>query len=54
MIQLDPSEHSAHLWLPIDKALDLASSWTNREAMRLLAASLGLVVAGDCTMRCLP
>jgi len=53
IIQLDPSEHSAHLWLPIDKALEQASSWTNREALQLLAASLGLVVAGEGAMRCL-
>jgi dATP pyrophosphohydrolase len=38
IIRLNAIEHSQFLWLPIDKALDLASSWTNREAMRLLAS----------------
>ena len=38
IIRLNPSEHSQCLWLPIDRALELASSWTNREAMRLLAS----------------
>jgi|GEM_PF-513877 len=38
IIHLNKIEHSQFLWLPIDKALDLASSWTNREAMRLLAS----------------
>lgn len=38
IIRLDPAEHSQCLWLPLDKALKLASSWTNREAMRLLAS----------------
>jgi dATP pyrophosphohydrolase len=37
-IRLNPGEHSAHLWLPIGKALELAGSWTNRDAMRMLAA----------------
>ena len=37
IIHLNPAEHSQCLWLPIDKALELANSWTNREAMRLLA-----------------
>ena len=36
-IRIDPSEHSEVLWLPLEKALELAGSWTNREAMRLLA-----------------
>ncbi|MCF7985228.1 MAG: dihydroneopterin triphosphate diphosphatase [Thiohalocapsa sp.] len=38
IIRLDSAEHSQCLWLPLDKALKLASSWTNREAMRLLAS----------------
>ncbi|MGB5834725.1 MAG: dihydroneopterin triphosphate diphosphatase [Thiohalocapsa sp.] len=38
IIRLDPAEHSQCVWLPIDRALELASSWTNREAIRLLAA----------------
>ena len=36
-IRINPSEHSEVLWLPLEKALELAGSWTNREAMRLLA-----------------
>ena len=38
IIRLNPAEHSQCVWLTLDKALQLASSWTNREAMRLLAA----------------
>ena len=38
IIHLNAEEHNQCLWLPIDKALDMASSWTNREAMRLLAS----------------
>ena len=38
IIHLNPAEHSQCLWLPIDRALHLASSWTNRDAMRLLAS----------------
>jgi dATP pyrophosphohydrolase len=37
IIHLNPAEHSQCIWLPIDRALHLASSWTNRDAMRLLA-----------------
>lgn len=36
-IRINPAEHSQVLWLPLEKALELASSWTNREAIRLLA-----------------
>ncbi|NBC48451.1 MAG: dihydroneopterin triphosphate diphosphatase [Gammaproteobacteria bacterium] len=36
-IRINPTEHTEVLWLPLDKALELAGSWTNREAMRLLA-----------------
>jgi dATP pyrophosphohydrolase len=38
IIRLNPVEHSQCVWLTLDKAMELASSWTNREAMRLLAA----------------
>lgn len=38
VIHLNPTEHSQFLWLPIDKALALAGSWTNRDAMRLLVS----------------
>ncbi|MFP4062311.1 MAG: dihydroneopterin triphosphate diphosphatase [Halochromatium sp.] len=36
-IRINPAEHSEVQWLPLEKALELAGSWTNREAMRLLA-----------------
>jgi dATP pyrophosphohydrolase len=36
-IRINPAEHSQVLWVPLEKALELAGSWTNREAMRLLA-----------------
>lgn len=35
IIRLDPAEHSAWRWLPLARAIRLAWSWTNREAMRL-------------------
>ena len=54
IIHLDPREHSEHLWLPIDKALELASSWTNRDAMRLIAASLGLRCPPEFRTHCIP
>lgn len=36
-VRINVAEHSQVLWLPLEKALDLAGSWTNREAMRLSA-----------------
>ena len=36
IIHLDPREHSDCVWLPLQLALERASSWTNRDAMRLL------------------
>ncbi|NEX16070.1 MAG: dihydroneopterin triphosphate diphosphatase [Halochromatium sp.] len=36
-IRINPTEHTEVRWLPLEKALELAGSWTNREAMRLLA-----------------
>jgi dATP pyrophosphohydrolase len=48
IIHLNPAEHSQCVWLPIDRASRLASSWTNRDAMRLLASlqqASGLVPA---------
>jgi dATP pyrophosphohydrolase len=53
IIRLDPGEHSAHLWLPIDKAVELAGSWTNRDAMRMLATALGLSGPAESGMRCI-
>jgi dATP pyrophosphohydrolase len=40
LIRINPGEHSEVLWLPLEKALELAGSWTNREAMRLLGRLL--------------
>lgn len=37
LIRLNPLEHSQVVWLPLERALELAGSWTNREAMRLVA-----------------
>jgi dATP pyrophosphohydrolase len=41
LIRLRPEEHTEYRWLPLSRALQLASSWTNRKAMRhLLQANL--------------
>jgi dATP pyrophosphohydrolase len=37
LIRLNRAEHGACLWLPLDQALKRASSWTNRDAIRLIA-----------------
>lgn len=37
LIRLDPEEHLEYRWLPSREAAALASSWTNRDAIRLLA-----------------
>jgi dihydroneopterin triphosphate diphosphatase len=34
LVRLNPAEHAEYRWLPPTRALDLASSWTNREAIR--------------------
>ena len=39
LIRLDPREHLEYRWLPARKAADLASSWTNRDAIRALAVA---------------
>lgn len=36
--RLDPAEHSEYRWLPKEEAIALASSWTNRDAIRRLVA----------------
>jgi dATP pyrophosphohydrolase len=36
-VRLNPDEHREHRWLPIEDAIGLASSWTNREALERLA-----------------
>ena len=38
-IRLEPAEHLAYLWLPIEAAIERVASWTNREALQLLQAS---------------
>lgn len=35
-VQLEPTEHVAYLWLPIDGAIERVASWTNREALQRL------------------
>jgi dihydroneopterin triphosphate diphosphatase len=38
-IRLEPAEHVAYLWLPIEAAIERVASWTNREALQLLQVS---------------
>lgn len=35
-ITLNPEEHRAYRWLPLDYAIEAASSWTNREGLERL------------------
>jgi len=35
-VRLEPHEHCAYLWLPVDAAIEKVSSWTNREALQRL------------------
>jgi dATP pyrophosphohydrolase len=35
-VTLNPAEHSAHEWLPLEQAIARVSSWTNREALERL------------------
>ncbi len=37
LIRLNPEEHLEYRWLPAHRAAALASSWTNRDAIRALA-----------------
>jgi dATP pyrophosphohydrolase len=37
-VVLNPAEHRACRWLPLDEAIDTVSSWTNREGLERLAA----------------
>jgi dATP pyrophosphohydrolase len=39
-ITADPGEHSDWQWLPIDEAIELVWSWTNRDALLKLRADL--------------
>ena len=38
-VRLAPEEHSAWVWLPWREAVEKCFSWTNRDAIRLLAES---------------
>ena len=38
-VQLEPTEHAAYLWLPVDAAIEKVASWTNREALQRLKDS---------------
>lgn len=40
-IRLDPAEHCDLAWLPLAKAIDRASSWTNRAVLERLLAGAG-------------
>lgn len=35
-VRLNPDEHSGGLWLPLEDAIGIASSWTNREGLERL------------------
>lgn len=35
-VTLNPAEHVEFVWLPFSEALERATSWTNRDAIRLL------------------
>lgn len=38
-VHIEPTEHVAYLWLPIDSAIEKVASWTNREALLELKGS---------------
>lgn len=38
-VRLEPAEHVAYLWLPVDAAIEKVASWTNREALQRLKDS---------------
>jgi dihydroneopterin triphosphate diphosphatase len=38
-VAIEPTEHVAYLWLPIDAAIEKVASWTNREALQRLKDS---------------
>ena len=33
-VRIEPAEHTAYLWLPVDAAIEKVASWTNREALQ--------------------
>lgn len=40
LIRLNPREHAQSCWLPLQQAILKTSSWTNRDALRLVARHL--------------
>ncbi|HEX5091416.1 MAG TPA: dihydroneopterin triphosphate diphosphatase [Burkholderiales bacterium] len=40
-VRLEPREHRAQRWLPWHEAMEACFSWTNRDAIRMLAAQRG-------------
>lgn len=38
-VRIEPAEHVAYLWLPIEAAMKKVASWTNREALQRLEDS---------------
>lgn len=35
-IRINPAEHSAYRWMPVDEAIDTVWSWTNKKALENL------------------
>jgi len=35
-VKIEPTEHVAYLWLPVEAAIEKVASWTNREALQRL------------------
>jgi dATP pyrophosphohydrolase len=38
-VTIDPDEHRAYRWLPLDFAIEAAASWTNREGLERLGGA---------------
>jgi dATP pyrophosphohydrolase len=38
-VHIEPTEHVAYLWLPVEAAIEKVASWTNREALQRLKDS---------------
>ena len=38
-VKIEPTEHVAYLWLPVEAAIEKVASWTNREALQRLKDS---------------
>ena len=38
-VRIEPAEHVAYLWLPVEAAIEKVASWTNREALQRLEAA---------------